>query len=175
MVIYLLRRDGIVSDEAAKHAGGKYGFFQRLMVGGTGSPIVYYQYGLKEFDQVARYSKEINAVSFEILREGYLVRFIKRNKGYAAIFRFKETEMFFLKVFKVMAIHYGIEKARDAAILMLDAAGKKMLFDVPHYKYPFFRRYLETRPYRKYLKIYQSPQEPVKSSQEIWQKLRLSY
>ena len=175
MVIYLLRRDGIVSDEAAKHAGGKYGFFQRLMVGGTGSPIVYYQYGLKEFDQVARYSKETNAVSFEILREGYLIRFIKRNKGYAAIFRFKETNMLFLKVFKVMAIHYGIEKERDAAILMLDAAGKKMLFDVPHFKYPFFRRYLETRPYKNYLRIYRSSQEPVQSSQEIWQKLRLSY
>lgn len=175
MVIYPLRRDGKVSNGAAKHAGGKYGFFQRLIVGGTGSPIVYYQHGLKEFDQVAKYSRETNQSSFEILKEGYLIRFIKRNKGYATIFRFKETNMFFLKVFKVMAIHYGIEKERDAAILMLDAAGKKILFDVPHNKYPFFKRYLETRPYKKYLKIYQSPQEPVKSSQEIWQRLRLSY
>ena len=63
----------------------------------------------------------------------------------------------------------------DAAILMVDAAGKKMLFDVPHYKYPFFRRYLEKRAYKNYLKIYRSSEEPVQSAQEIWQKLRLSY
>jgi len=175
MLIYPLRRDGIVSDESAKHAGGKYGFFQRLRAGGTGSPIVYYQHGLKEFDQVAKYSRETNQSSFEILKEGYLIRFIKRNKGYAAIFRFNETNMFFLKVFKVMAIRYGIEKERDAAILMLDAANKKILFDIPHYKYPFFKRYLETRPYREYLKIYHSDEEPLQSSHEIWQRLRLSY
>jgi len=175
MQIYLLRRDGRISQEIARYAGGKFNFLEKLQAGGTGSPMIYYKHGLREFDQVAKYSKETNQVSLEQLKEGFLVRFIKRNKGYAAIFRFDETNMIFLKVFKVMAIHYGIEKERDAAIMMLDAGEKKILFDVPHHKYPFFKRYLETRPYKKYLRIYQSPQEPVKSSQEIWQRLRLSY
>ena len=174
MVVYPLRRDGKVSQDMARHAGGKFNFIEKLQAGGTGSPMVYYKYGLKQFDQVAKYNKETNQVSFEQLKEGYLVRFIKRNKGYAAIFRFNETNMIFLKVFKVLAIHYGIEKERDAAILMVDAGGKKILFDIPHNKYPFFRRYLETRPYKKYLKIYYSREEPVKSSAEIWQRLKLN-
>jgi len=65
-----------MTEKDKSHFGGKYGFIQRIKLGGIGSPKVIYKSGIPHFDELKNQiaESEIPFVNFELMKNGLLIR-----------------------------------------------------------------------------------------------------
>ncbi|MFK7807834.1 MAG: hypothetical protein AB8F74_08570 [Saprospiraceae bacterium] len=66
--------------------GGEYSFFEKLRMGGVGSPRVSYQSGIPEFD-VVHHSDDLeqSMTNFELVKKGLIIRINKKQNLAVAI------------------------------------------------------------------------------------------
>ncbi len=82
--------------------GGAYSFWEKLTHRGIGSAKVLYEQGIPEFDQLDReVSNELRFVSFELLKNGLLLR-LNQNQRIACVgTRLSELERIQLEAFRI--------------------------------------------------------------------------
>ena len=75
------------------HFGGAYSFWDKLKLGGTGSPKVVYESGLEAFDAQKRHtSGEIGFINFEIMKDGLILRLNMNQRLFSVGFKLSEIE-----------------------------------------------------------------------------------
>ncbi len=66
---------GVLEEEELEYFGGTFSFRENLRLGGTGSPKVFYNDGIPEFDELNAYvENEVSFVSFEMMKKGLILR-----------------------------------------------------------------------------------------------------
>lgn len=66
---------GVLEEEELDYYGGTFSFRENLRLGGIGSPKVYYNDGIPEFDELNEYvENELSFVSFEMMKKGLILR-----------------------------------------------------------------------------------------------------
>lgn len=74
-----LEPEGSAPWELLRKYGGKYGFFEKIKMGGVGSPKIKYRSGLAEIDEFVEETagNDIPHLNFEYLKNGLLARINK--------------------------------------------------------------------------------------------------
>lgn len=86
----------------AKAFGGTYSFWEKLKYKGSGSPRIIYEKGLEVFDAMDRgISGEISFVSFEILKNGLLLRLNQNQRSLCLGVKMTEIEEISLTGFRI--------------------------------------------------------------------------
>lgn len=81
----ILKNNGQMTKRDLSYFGGKFGLFERLRLGGIGSPKIIYQSGQEYFDELNEYiENEISFANFELLKDGLLIR-LNRNQRFRYI------------------------------------------------------------------------------------------
>ena len=62
--------------------GGRYSFWERLKRNGIGSPMLFYQDGTAQLDQLQSLAPDEIRINFELLKAGILLRIAERTNSY---------------------------------------------------------------------------------------------
>jgi len=62
--------------------GGQYSLWERLKIGGIGSPMIYYTAGNEEIDALQALASDEVRINMELLKEGILLRIAERTNAY---------------------------------------------------------------------------------------------
>ena len=83
--------------EILRKYGGKFGFFEKIKMGGVGSVKIVYHSGLTEFDELREEpGNDLCYINFEFLKKGLLGRVNKGQKLIGVIMHFDEVEKILL-------------------------------------------------------------------------------
>lgn len=104
--------DGRLLPKEVSYFGGSYSFWEKLAHKGIGSAKVLYEQGIPEFDQIDRgLSNELSFVSFELLKDGLLLR-LNQNQRLACV----GTRLSDLERIKLEAFRIGIKQRRHGRL-----------------------------------------------------------
>lgn len=85
-----------------RYFGGRFSFFESLRIGGTGSPKIVYDKGITAFDEMDDgIANEMSFVSFELLKNGLIIRLNRTQKLCCVGAKLNEIEKIKLTRFKV--------------------------------------------------------------------------
>ena len=62
--------------------GGQYSLWERLKIGGIGSPMIYYTAGNEAIDKLQALASDEVRINIELLKEGILLRIAERTNAY---------------------------------------------------------------------------------------------
>lgn len=97
-----IEESGVLEDEEKAHFGGTYSLWERLKMGGTGSSKIVYESGIDHFDQLDRgIANELGFVSFEILKNGLILRLNRNQRLRCVGVRLSELEQIRLVAFRI--------------------------------------------------------------------------
>jgi len=126
--------------------GGEYSFFEKLKIGGVGSPKLNYISGIAEFDEIKNQdSLEISSSNIELLKAGLIIRINKRQKLAVAILHLQELE----------AIHFrkvenSSEQNPQALLTVQPKADPPVTFTVGPEEYLGMKKYLEKKILKRF-------------------------
>jgi hypothetical protein len=132
----------IQADKVATYLGGKYSFMDSLLMGGTGSVRIVYQRGLLEFDKIASLNTDLPFCNFEMYRQGFSIRLIKKGQG--QILGIRSSDIFEI-LFVTTPIRIRVRSrsvVRHKGVLIVKLSGCPVFFEVPQVYYVSFKRFL---------------------------------
>jgi len=93
MKVIEIEANGNAPWEVLRKYGGKYRFFEKIKMGGAGSPKIVYQSGFSEIDDLKEdVGNDLCYINFELLKKGLLGRVNKGQKLIGVIMHFDEIE-----------------------------------------------------------------------------------
>ena len=93
MKVVEIEASGSAPWEELRKYGGRYRFFEKLKMGGVGSPKIVYHSGLGEFDELMNdVGSDLCYINFEFLKKGLLGRVNKGQKLIGVMMHFDEIE-----------------------------------------------------------------------------------
>ena len=93
MQVVEIEASGSAPWEELRKYGGKFRFFEKIKMGGVGSPKIVYHSGLKEFDELMNdVGSDLCYINFEFLKKGLLGRVNKGQKLIGVMMHFDEIE-----------------------------------------------------------------------------------
>ena len=99
MQVIEIEANGNAPWEILRKYGGKYRFFEKIKMGGVGSPKIVYQSGLTEIDELKEdVGSDLCYINFEFLKKGLLGRINKGQKLIGVIMHFDEIENIYLSI-----------------------------------------------------------------------------
>ena len=124
-----LNQDGSIPSNASRKLG-KYSFFQKLRLGGSGSPRIIYQGGSSDFDEIASIDVSITYAQIELFPLGMAIRMRERSNGQAAIIMFKDLSFFNFVTWK-LEVHLPTSKhVVDVGELTISTAEQALVFSI---------------------------------------------
>jgi len=99
MQVVEIEANGNAPWEVLRKYGGKFGFFEKIKMGGVGSPKIVYQSGFSEIDELKEdVGSDLCYINFEFLKKGLLGRINKGQKLIGVIMHFSEIEKIILSI-----------------------------------------------------------------------------
>ena len=93
---------GVLEEEEIPLFGGNYTIWEKLKMGGTGSPKVIYQSGIPAFDELVKGAEnESTFVSFEVMKNGLIVRANRQQRLHCVGARLTDIDIIKLEAFKI--------------------------------------------------------------------------
>lgn len=93
---------GVLEEEELPYFGGTFTLFEKLRMGGTGSPKVIYQSGIPAFEDLVKGAEnESTFVSFEVMKNGLIVRANRQQRLHCVGTRLTDLEKIKLEAFKI--------------------------------------------------------------------------
>jgi len=99
MQVIEIEANGNAPWEVLRKYGGKFGFFEKIKMGGAGSPKIIYQSGFLEIDELKEdVGSDLCYINFEFLKNGLLGRVNKGQKLIGVIMHLDEIEKINLSI-----------------------------------------------------------------------------
>jgi len=99
MQVIEIEANGNAPWEILRKYGGTYRFFEKIKMGGVGSPKIVYQSGFSEIDALMDdIGSDLCYINFEFLKKGLLGRVNKGQKLIGVIMHLDEIEKIFLSI-----------------------------------------------------------------------------
>ena len=113
MQVIAIEANGNAPWEILRKYGGKFSFFEKIKMGGVGSPKIVYQSGFKEIDELKEdVGSDLCYINFEFLKKGLLGRINKGQKLIGIIMHFDEIE-------KIVLSQNPLEESNEKATIGL--------------------------------------------------------
>ena len=97
MEVVEIEANGNAPWEVLRKYGGKFRLFEKIKMGGVGSPKIVYHSGLEEIDNLKEdVGSDLCYINFEFLKNGLLGRVNKGQKLIGVIMHYDEIEKIFL-------------------------------------------------------------------------------
>ena len=128
MQVIAIEANGNAPWEILRKYGGKFSFFEKIKMGGVGSPKIVYQSGFKEIDELKEdVGSDLCYINFEFLKKGLLGRINKGQKLIGIIMHFDEIEEIHLSTNKIDKTN---EKATIGLLEIFSFSGEVLICGV---------------------------------------------
>lgn len=129
--------------------GGPYSLWQKIKIGGVGSPRVIYKSGLSTFDAI-HYTdnQEQSLTNFQLLREGFIIRINKRQQLGIAIEKLNQLENIHLN-FKVNSLT-TLESSEFPELQIKFIDQPVITFEIPLDSYDGIYKYFSKAVFKNY-------------------------
>lgn len=151
MQVCELEPQGSAPWELLRKYGGKFGLFEKIKMGGVGSPKVKYISGLPEVDQFIEETagSDIPHLNFEYLKNGLLARVNKTQYLKGVLIAFDEIKSIDLSISEKLLTHGNILEElkkvniKSAELIIKSLEGEKLTCEVSTQAYIKIKKYFQ--------------------------------
>ncbi len=131
--------------------GGEYSFFEKLRLGGVGSPKVTYISGISEFDAI-HYSEDLeqSMTNFELLKGGVIIRINKKQKLAVAI---EKLELLDTVQLKTEIVAHREKQLKTGHLSIKFRNREAIAFEVGAAEYEGVVQFFRKKPFRKLFEL----------------------
>ena len=106
-----IERSGVLADSEKAYFGGAYSFWERIKMSGVGSSKIVYLNGIAAFDAMNDgIENEMNFVSFEIMKNGLILRLNRTQKLACVGVKITEIEKIKLTAYRIVVPDPGLNR-----------------------------------------------------------------
>lgn len=153
MRIVRLSYDGLLLQRDKQYLGRRLNWLEIFKLRGIGSSKFVYDSGIAEFDQLKERSADTHYVTLELLKEGFAIRYKRRNDYIACLVRYDELKAIQITSQRIRVSYRGkirIVHQADIDVQLLSHAFKLQLHPM-HYSVGI--EFLEKKPLQPFCSV----------------------
>lgn len=153
MRVVSLRHDGQLQQRDKQYLGRSLNWLEMFRLRGSGSSKFVYESGIGEFDQLKELSSDTHYVTLELLKEGFIIRYKRRNDYKACLIRYDEIKRIPIVSQRIRLNYRGkirIVHQADIDVQLVSTAFKLKLHPM-HYNVGI--EFLEKKPLKSFCSV----------------------
>ncbi len=149
MKVVMLQNDTQLSKIDIAFLGRKLTLLESIKLKGIGSPKFIYQSGIIAFDDITSLGSATNYCSFELLTEGFVLRFKKRDINKACLIKYEDVANIDVISQKIRIIYRGKIYIRHSAKIFILLTENKLELELQPTFYKAGIKFFKKKPFEE--------------------------